>query len=304
MKPGPETLPPASRPVYEGRRVSIGMFRCPPHYPHWTRPSEAEQRPFFVFPRVPVQITHVGERPLVADAARVMFYNRAQIYTRRALCERGDECEWFAVEPAAMHEAVTEFDAFAPDDPMRPFRLRCGQSDARMYLRQRRLFNLLRSGAANESLAVEEAVFGLMRGVIALSYGFGVAAPAGDMRRAASTHEELVEAIRALLATQPGLRWTLDEIASRVGRSPYHICRVFRERSGSTIHACLTQLRLHLALEALERPDTDLASLALELGFSNHAHFTSAFRRAFGVCPSSLRGRIGAARRRAARAGF
>jgi len=33
-----------------------------------------------------------------------------------------------------------------------------------------------------------------------------------------------------------------------------------------------------------------------ELGFSSHSHFTAAFREAFGVAPSELRGRVTRAR--------
>jgi len=33
----------------------------------------------------------------------------------------------------------------------------------------------------------------------------------------------------------------------------------------------------------------DLTSLALDLGFSSHSHFTLAFRRAFGCTPSQFR---------------
>lgn len=40
----------------------------------------------------------------------------------------------------------------------------------------------------------------------------------------------------------------------------------------------------------------DFAGLALELGFSHHAHFTAAFRAAFGFSPAAWARRIGRAR--------
>ena len=47
-------------------------------------------------------------------------------------------------------------------------------------------------------------------------------------------------------------------------------------------------LRLRAALERIADGE-DVATLALALGFSSHSHFTSAFRRAFGVAPSQVR---------------
>ena len=43
------------------------------------------------------------------------------------------------------------------------------------------------------------------------------------------------------------------------------------------------------ALERLAVGADDLTTLALELGFSSHSHFTDAFRREFGRPPSAAR---------------
>jgi AraC-like DNA-binding protein len=42
-------------------------------------------------------------------------------------------------------------------------------------------------------------------------------------------------------------------------------------------------------LEHLADGKPDLTMLALDLGFSSHAHFSHAFRREFGSAPSRLR---------------
>jgi AraC-like DNA-binding protein len=47
-------------------------------------------------------------------------------------------------------------------------------------------------------------------------------------------------------------------------------------------------LRLARALVELPHAD-DLSTLALEVGFSSHSHFSAAFRRAFGCTPSQFR---------------
>jgi AraC-like DNA-binding protein len=48
------------------------------------------------------------------------------------------------------------------------------------------------------------------------------------------------------------------------------------------------QLRLSRALVELPHAN-DLTTLAFDLGFSSHSHFTVSFRRAFGCTPSEFR---------------
>lgn len=44
-----------------------------------------------------------------------------------------------------------------------------------------------------------------------------------------------------------------------------------------------------MALERMPTYGEGLTMLALELGFSSHSHFSAAFRREFGVAPSTPR---------------
>ena len=71
--------------------------------------------------------------------------------------------------------------------------------------------------------------------------------------------------------------------------SPFHLARVFRRETGIPVHRHLTRLRLSQALEELSGGHEDLTELALRIGFSSHAHFTSSFSRTFGVTPSEFR---------------
>ena len=58
-----------------------------------------------------------------------------------------------------------------------------------------------------------------------------------------------------------------------------------------SLRGYLGRLRARLAAERLARGAPDLTELALDLGFADHAHFTNAFRREWGVPPSRLRAR-------------
>jgi AraC-like DNA-binding protein len=82
---------------------------------------------------------------------------------------------------------------------------------------------------------------------------------------------------------------TLPELARRVGASPFHLARVFREETGLPIHRYLVHLRLALAWDRLLDGDESLSTIAHAVGFSSHSHFSTVFRRVFARSPSSLR---------------
>ena len=138
-------------------------------------------------------------------------------------------------------------------------------------------------------------------------------APAGLSRLGAE--ERLIDVVsRALIPPQPGSRpatatservhaaqellerrftepLRLEEIASAVDTSPFHLCRQFRRATGWTMHRYLTHLRIAHALERLiDEPRVRLLDLALDLGFDGHSHFSAVFRRLVGRSPSAFRG--------------
>jgi len=81
---------------------------------------------------------------------------------------------------------------------------------------------------------------------------------------------------------------SLTSIAAQLDVSPAYLTDLFRRHEGLSIARYQRRLRLSRAL--VELPDTeDIAKLALELGFSSHAHFTTAFRVTYGVTPSTYR---------------
>ncbi len=70
--------------------------------------------------------------------------------------------------------------------------------------------------------------------------------------------------------------------------SPFHLSRVFREQTGSSLHAYRTEARLRAGLERIADGE-GLAGLAADLGFASQAHLTDRFRRVFGVTPHAWR---------------
>ena len=241
----------------------------------------------FVFPRHSVELRHEGKPAFLADANVVTLYNRGQRYSRRPVSPQGDHCEWFAVEQGVLLEAVRRRDPRVDDQPEAPFRHPYGPCHPRTYLAQRALFDRLRQGEPVESLLVEETVLGLLGEVLAGVYAFR-GPSCRPAARVSPRQREAAEQARRLLAQRLGDPLRLTEIAREVRLSPFHLCRTFRAATGSTLHAYRNQMRLQSALERLA-DGCDITSVALDLGYSSHSHFTEAFRRLFGITPSRIR---------------
>jgi Transcriptional regulator containing an amidase domain and an AraC-type DNA-binding HTH domain len=113
--------------------------------------------------------------------------------------------------------------------------------------------------------------------------------------RMRTARRELADGARVRLAASIAMAHPLADVARSLNASPFHLAHVFREEVGQSLHQYLVRLRLVAALDHLAAGATDLSMLALELGFSNHSHFSVTFRRTFGVSPSEARRRLTAA---------
>lgn len=82
---------------------------------------------------------------------------------------------------------------------------------------------------------------------------------------------------------------SLVEIGRRLGCSPYHLSRVFREIVGMTVTQYRQRLRVNCALDSIARGDGDLSTVAAASGFSDHPHMTRSIFAIVGHVPSELR---------------
>ena len=272
--------------VFESPLVRIGRWRCPADHPQFVDSGPTTEA-FFVFPREGVWIAHDGRDPFVADANTVTYYNEGQTFRRRKLSAHGDQCEWFAVAPEAIADTLSSCEPAAVDRPDAPFPFTHGPSNAESYLRQRMVFQHVSNESNPDRLFVEEAVLSILGDVAALAYAHDAARARPRLRPRRDV--DLVEAARDVIARRFKDNLSLSEVAREVGLSVFHLARIFRVRTGFSLHAYRNQLRLRAALDRLRDPGVDLINIALDLGFSSHSHFTETFRRSFGKTPSAVR---------------
>jgi AraC family transcriptional regulator len=268
------------RQLFSSPLFGIAEFTCPPHDEAWRDVNVIESAsPLVVFPHVPVGIRPHGAAPVLATPNLVMFYNPGQAYERRLHDTRGDECIYVALHPQAVEELEADGGAIREGRMTATY----APADRVAYLHQHLLGRHLR-GSAPDALLVEETTMRLVRSVVR-----HLPEPTARREGTSSSHFELTESAKELLASSLAEPLGLHDVAARLGVSPFHLARVFRSRTGFSLHQYRMQLRLRLALERLPESAGALTSLAFELGFASHSHFTDTFRREFGVAPSSVR---------------
>jgi AraC-like DNA-binding protein len=227
----------------------------------------------------------------LVDPLHVAFFRPAEPYRTSHPCGLGDHGSAIVLREDLFDDILR---ARFPEASDRPLRLHVtGPCPTRVLRRHRAMLRGLDSKRGIEATAVEETVIGLADELVAALADERRSAGQRECRGTpdgSAVHRDLAEEAKAFLGSAFRQRVRLESIAARLEVSPAHLCRVFRKTTGWSLHGYLTRLRLRAALEPLAAGERDLSGLALDLGFSSHSHFTSAFRREFGLSPSAWRG--------------
>jgi AraC family transcriptional regulator len=240
------------------------------------------------FPRSALWIRQNRGRAFVADPSVATAYNRGQVFSRAPISPAGDVSDWFGVAEDIVREAVSPFDPRAAESAA-PLAFASARASSEVYRRQRgiamRAAGHTTMGTAQAG-ELEEAVVHLFGDVVAGAYANGDARSGQSRARI-----ELVERARQVVAATYTENHGVREIAARCESSVFHLCRTFRALTGLTLFGYRRELRLRMSLESVVERKGDLSRVAVELGFFSHSHFTSAFRREFGMSPRAFTAR-------------
>jgi AraC-like DNA-binding protein len=201
----------------------------------------------------------------LADPGTVLLFHPSQTHRITHPVEGGDECTSLHLSPEQFQDAFGDA----------PSAARSWLLDRPAQRRVHLAVNTLRMHP--DELACDEAAMEILQ-TLAQAPQF-----------ANHQQTEAIRVIRERLAADPSERATLQELASGVGLSAYELARRFRLQTGTSIHQYRLRLRLSVALSQLRDGVCDITALALDLGFANHAHFSTAFRAAFGTTPKAVR---------------
>lgn len=77
---------------------------------------------------------------------------------------------------------------------------------------------------------------------------------------------------------------TLDELEKRVFISKYHLCHIFPQATGMTVHQYITKKRLALARDMI-KSGVSINDAARQSGFNNYSSFYRAYLNEYGISP-------------------
>ena len=82
---------------------------------------------------------------------------------------------------------------------------------------------------------------------------------------------------------------SLESVSSHFHMSKYYFHRLFSAMMGCSLNQYILSRRLNASLTLIEKKDLSLTDIAYELNFGTPSSFTRAFKREFGIAPSSFR---------------
>jgi len=188
-------------------------------------------------------------------------------------------------------DVMSHYDPAAQERPGALFRDPFGLDLSQAYLRHRLIVRGLTHGVTPDPLALDATLLEIA-GVVAKSCSPPAARRATAVETS-RTRRRYVHDAQLILQKRFRERFRLEDVARELYVSPFHLCRLFKEEAGIPMHRYVNRLRLRESLEQLTE-GADLTELALSLGFAGHSHFTTVFRKEFGVPPSEVRRRASA----------
>jgi AraC-like DNA-binding protein len=241
-----------------------------------------------------VFVLHSEGRSEVVDRTRVVLFNPDAPFRSSHPFGCSDHGSTVVVRRDVLLDVMSHYDPAARERPAALFPTPFGPDLSQAYVRHRLIVRGLLQGVPQDPLALETSLLEIL-GSVAKS-----CSPPGAKRRGAAfestrARRRYVHDAQLLLQERFRERYRLEEIARELYVSPFHLCRLFKQETGMPMHRYVNRLRLREAMEQLTE-GANLTELALSLGFAGHSHFTTAFRKEFGVSPSEVRRQASAPR--------
>ncbi|MGO4370370.1 helix-turn-helix domain-containing protein, partial [Paenibacillus sp. MCAF20] len=102
--------------------------------------------------------------------------------------------------------------------------------------------------------------------------------------------EDLIRKITHLIETHftdPNL--SLNYVADELNMSSYHISRVYRQQTLTTIVDMINHVRMEKAKELLTTTECSVSDIAEKTGYTSSSYFHRMFKKIYGVTPSEFR---------------
>ena len=275
------------RTLYDSPMIAVRDYICR-HDHREASPEEEADASSITLMRHGAFARHFGKEKITSDVNQASFFAKGSVYRVSHPTGCGDRGTSIVVADQILREILRELDPAIDERPGDPFPFASGPCDTQIFLRHRDYVTRLENKDPLEPLWADVTGLQLIADVLVAAYERS-GTRSYRRRSTSKDHAERAEAAKAYIAKHLGENISLADISAAANASPFNFARLFQQQTGMPVHRYLTRLRLRTSLERIAERDADLTSIALDLGFSSHSHFTDVFRREFGSTPSEVR---------------
>lgn len=100
---------------------------------------------------------------------------------------------------------------------------------------------------------------------------------------------KIVEMIKDIIKNRYHEHLSIDDISKLIYMSGRHANSLFKKETGKTIFDYLIEYRIENAKRLLKEPDSKVASVAEEVGYTNTSYFCLAFKKNVGITPAEYK---------------
>ncbi|MDQ0340473.1 AraC family transcriptional regulator of adaptative response / methylphosphotriester-DNA alkyltransferase methyltransferase [Caldalkalibacillus uzonensis] len=101
--------------------------------------------------------------------------------------------------------------------------------------------------------------------------------------------QEVINNAKHIMQLEYHKPWTLQSLSQRLGVSPYHLQRLFKQRVGVSPKQFLKQVRIQQAKLLLIKGEHSNTEICFSVGFTDLSQFYRCFRQATGLSPQAYK---------------
>ncbi len=107
------------------------------------------------------------------------------------------------------------------------------------------------------------------------------------------SQEEIVEKIEEYVNLNLDRNLRKEDIVNLVHLNTDYITRLFRKERGISVKSYIIQQKLEAARKMIQTTNLSVSYIAARYGYTNFSHFSSAYKKQFGVTPQEDRRKNG-----------
>lgn len=260
--------------LYESEAFRAYLYHCTAT-PHCHVGEEAAAADEYAFPLKGLFVRHSSRANDVADPTKVLFFRKDEPYEIHHPVDGGDT----SLVVQRKEQTTPEFAASTAGSAL---------LDPVDWQRVVALADALSSRESPTPLMIDEQLW-LLTGRFHPSSHDARSINPTAVKSQEGVRQKIVEHACVFMNREYRNEITVGDIAKHAGSSEFRLCRLFKERTGVSLHAYMQRLRIRQSLDLLRQTNRPIVDIAIELGFSSHSHFGAAFLKFVGSTPSDYR---------------